>query len=130
MYHLGEGVEKDEKKTLYHLEEAAIGGHDFARHNLGYLEWKNGRIERAAKHWIIAAKLGYDDSLNALKEGYKKKGYVSKEDFAAALRGYQAAVDATKSPQREEAEIALQAVKALEKKSPAGDGRSSSAAKD
>jgi len=28
MYHLGEGVEKDEKKTLYHLEEAAIGGHD------------------------------------------------------------------------------------------------------
>ena len=106
MYHLGEGVEKDEKKTLYHLEEAAIGGHDIARHNLGYLEWKNGRIERAAKHWIIAAKLGYDDSLNALKECYKD-GIISKEDFAAALRGHQAAVDATKSPQREAAEAAL-----------------------
>ena len=30
-------------------------------------------------------------------------GNVSKEDFAAALRAHQAAVDATKSPQREAA---------------------------
>jgi hypothetical protein len=29
-------------------------------------------------------------------------GVVSKEDYAAALRGHQAAVDATKSKQREE----------------------------
>jgi hypothetical protein len=105
MYHLGEGVEKDEKKTLYHLEEAAIGGHDLARHNLGYLELKNGRLERAAKHWIIAANLGHDNALNALKSCYKD-GIISKEDFAAALRGHQAAVDATKSPQREAAEAA------------------------
>ena len=34
-YHLGHGVEKDEKKELFHLEEAAIGGHPKARHNLG-----------------------------------------------------------------------------------------------
>ena len=106
MYHLGEGVEKDERKKVYHLEEAAIGGHPKARHNLGYLEWKNGMLERAVKHWIIAAKLGYDDSLNALKSCYKD-GLISKEDFAAALRGHQAAVDATKSPQREAAEAAL-----------------------
>ena len=54
------------------------------------------------KHYIIAAKLGYDESLKAVKNLYKA-GCVSKEDFAAALRGYQAAIDATKSPQREEA---------------------------
>ncbi len=35
------------------------------------------------------------------------KGIVSKEDFAAALRAHQAAVDATKSTQREAAEAAL-----------------------
>ena len=35
------------------------------------------------------------------------EGFVSKEDFASALRAYQAAVDAIKSPQREEAEVAL-----------------------
>jgi hypothetical protein len=33
-----------------------------------------------------------------------KGGFFSKEDLADALRGHQAAVDATKSPQREAAE--------------------------
>ena len=35
-----------------------------------------------------------------------KPGLVNKDDFAAALRAHQAAVDATKSPQREAAERA------------------------
>jgi hypothetical protein len=52
---------------------------------------------------IIAAKLGYDDALNKLKE-YFAKGFVSKEDYASALRGHQVAVDATKSEQRDAAE--------------------------
>jgi hypothetical protein len=60
----------------------------------------NGRIKRAGKHFIIAANLGYDDSLKKLRECYAM-GVVQKEDFAAALRAHQAAVDATKSPQRE-----------------------------
>jgi hypothetical protein len=42
--------------------------------------------------------------------GYLKdlfvKGVASKEDYAAALRGYQAAVDAMKSAEREKAEEA------------------------
>jgi hypothetical protein len=38
--------------------------------------------------------------MQQLKECYVD-GHVSKEDFAAALRAHQAAVDATKSPQRE-----------------------------
>ena len=54
------------------------------------------------KHYIIAANLGYDNSLKRLRECYKY-GDVQKEDFAAALRAHQAAVDATKSPQRETA---------------------------
>eukprot|EP00986_Skeletonema_menzelii_P018229 scaffold26592_cov171-Skeletonema_menzelii.AAC.3 len=33
-----------------------------------------------------------------------KKGYVNKEDLASALRAQLAAEDATKSPQRDEAE--------------------------
>jgi hypothetical protein len=55
------------------------------------------------KHLIIAANQGDDGSLEMLKDAFGE-GLVSKEDFAAALRGHQAAVDATKSPQREEAE--------------------------
>jgi len=104
MYHEGNGVEKDEKKELHHLEEAAIAGHPVARHNLGCYEGMNGRMERAVKHLIIAANLGYDDSIKGLKE-YYANGQVSKEDFAAALRAHKAAVDATKSLQREEGEF-------------------------
>jgi TPR repeat protein len=86
------------------LEEAAIGGHPSARHNLGCEEACNGRLDRAVKHFIIAAKLGYDDSLLTLKKCYST-GHISKEDdFAAALRAHQAAFDATKSPQREATE--------------------------
>eukprot|EP00984_Skeletonema_dohrnii_P033556 scaffold30473_cov150-Skeletonema_dohrnii-CCMP3373.AAC.4 len=106
MYRNGEGVEKDKKKEVYHLEKVAICGDPCARHNLGVIEYFNGRPDRATKHFIIAAKLGYDNSMKMVKEGFKN-GLVSKEDFAATLRAHQAAVDATKSPQREEAEVAL-----------------------
>ena len=37
------GVEKNEKRGVYHLEQAAIGGHAGARYNLGCLEWRNGQ---------------------------------------------------------------------------------------
>jgi TPR repeat protein len=103
MYYEGEGVEKDEKKELYHLEETAIGGHPQARYNLGCYEGNAGRYDRACRHFIIAAKLGFDDALERVKEGFSR-GVVSKEDYASALRGHQTAVDATKSQQREEAE--------------------------
>jgi TPR repeat protein len=102
IYREGEGVEKDTKKELHHLEEAAIGGHPSARFNLGCHEVRNGRIIRAIKHYIIAANLGDDGALEQVKENFRR-GYVSKEDFEAALRGHQAAIDATKSEQREEA---------------------------
>ncbi len=100
-YEGGEGVEKDMKKAVYHMEESAIGGDPGARYNLGQYEVENGRYDRAMKHWIIAAKLGYDEALDVVKENFRR-GFVSKEDYAAALRGHQAAVDATKSAQREE----------------------------
>lgn len=86
-------------KSIYHLEEAAIGGHPNARHNLGALEDLRGNTYKAAKHFIIAANLGFDGSLKTLRK-YYQEGKVRKEDFAAALRAYQAAVEAAKSPQR------------------------------
>ena len=102
LYREGKGVEKDEKKLMYHAEQAAIRGHPMARHDLGFKEWENGRGDRAVRHWIIGAKLGFDRSLDNVKEGYKV-GHISKEDLTAALRGYQTAIEATKSVQRKEA---------------------------
>ena len=102
LYTKGEGVDRNKKKAMYHLEKAAIGGHPQARYNLAYAEELNGMTERAMRHYTIAAKLGHDDALDAVKKGYRG-GDVSKEEFEAALRGHQAAVNATKSELREEA---------------------------
>ena len=60
MYHEGKGVEEDIGKNNFHLE-AAIGGHPHARYHLGWHENNNGNVERAVKHWIIAATQGQDD---------------------------------------------------------------------
>jgi len=100
LYQNGHGVEKEMRKVIHHWEEAAIGGHPRARHNLGWHEGNNGRYERAVKHLIIAAKLGLDDSIKTLMENFKG-GFVQKDELAAALRAHKGAVDATKSPQRE-----------------------------
>ena len=106
---------------MYHLEEAAIGGHPFARHNLGVHEWRNNNHDRAVKHWIIAANQGNNNSIKILAKAFKnqeafKKKLVSKEDLAAfqpkcelinkdvladTLRAHKAAVDATKSKHRD-----------------------------
>ena len=109
MYRLGQGVEMDEKKQVYHLEKAAIGGHAEARHNLGCHEGNNGRMERAVKHFIIAANMGHEGSMKALWKCYAK-GFVKNEVLTATLHTHQAAVDATKSAQREEAEEFLKSI--------------------
>jgi TPR repeat protein len=106
MYRKGEGDEKDIKKSVYHLEEAAIGGHADARYNIGLQEIENRRIYRAMKHFIIAAKQGENDSLKAVKINFRR-GFMSEEDYEATLRGHQAAVDATKSEQRDAAAAAF-----------------------
>ena len=101
----GDGVEKDEEKAVYHYEKAAIGGHPYARNNLGCIEERNGRVDRAVKHWIISAKLGEIDSMKKLWGQYKQ-GHISKEELEATLRAHHAAIDAMKSPQREAAAAA------------------------
>ena len=88
------------------MEKSAIGGHHLARHNLGCEEGNKCSFDRARKHFIIAANLGYHDSLELIKDRYAN-GHASKEDYADALRAYQAAVGETKSAQREKAEEAI-----------------------
>ena len=60
LYDKGEGVKKDEKKVVFHLEQAAMGGNPFARNSLPKLETLNGRHDRAVKHninWSVPAVL-------------------------------------------------------------------------
>ena len=106
MYHGGHGVEMDEKKEIHHLEEAAIGGDIVARNDLGVLEQRNGRFERAEKHFTIAANLGCKDSMIMLKH-LQLRGFVSYDDLNTVIHTHQAALDAMKSPQREAGEANL-----------------------
>ena len=103
LYHSGQGVDKNVRKGIHHMEKAAIGGHPEARFNLGVIECTNGNVKRAVKHWVIAATQGEDQSIKFLMELFRG-GIFSKDVLAAALRAHHAAVDATKSPQRKEAE--------------------------
>jgi hypothetical protein len=100
MYYNGEGVEDDEEKKVYHYEKAAIGGHPWARYNLGCIEEENGNMKKAVKHFIIAANLGLEESMKVLWEHYSARN-ITKEDLDATLRIHQAALDEMKSPERE-----------------------------
>jgi len=106
MYEEGEGVEKDEEKVMYHWGKAAIGGHPIARHNLAVIERGNGNMERAVKHFIIAANLGNEGSMKELWKHYSA-GNITKEELDATLRTHQTAIDAMKSEQRDAAEVVL-----------------------
>jgi TPR repeat protein len=103
IYWNGKGVEEDKEKAVNHYEKAAIGGHPRARHNLACIEGGNGNVEKAAKHWIIAANLGYENSMKSLWLEFKD-GNITKEDLDGTLRIHQAAIDETKSEQRKAGE--------------------------
>ena len=102
-YSKGEGVEKDEEKAVYHYEKAAIGGDPEARHDLGCLEERDGNMEKAVKHYIIAANLGDEKSMKLLWWHYSA-GNITKEELDATLRTHHAAINEMKSPEREAAE--------------------------
>ena len=66
---------------------------------------REGSMAKSVKHLTIAANLGLDEAIDALRKCYGNE-LVSKEDFLAALRGYQVAVNEMKNSQRDAAEIA------------------------
>ena len=101
-YQYGHGVEVQNKKAMHYYELAAIGGGVQSRHNLGIMEKKTGNMERALRHFIIAAEGGFVKSLQNIKSLYSY-GHATKEDYTKALRSYQTYLDEIKSKQRDEA---------------------------
>jgi len=101
-YKYGRAVKMDVEKARHYWELAAIGGISEARFNLGCLEGNTGNNEKALKHWMIATKDGDTNSLEYVKRMYGY-GDATKDDYANALRSYQAYLDEIKSDQRDEA---------------------------
>jgi len=84
-YENGQGVETDFAK-VHHFEIASIGGHESARYALGWYEERvKGNMDRAVKHYVLAANCGYDDGIKAVGKVYKL-GLVTKDGYAASLR--------------------------------------------
>jgi TPR repeat protein len=75
------------KKAKFHCEAAAIAGHEIARYNIGIMEFESGNMERAIKHWTIAASAGYHIAMHALRQLFEK-GLVSRESIDSTLDAY------------------------------------------
>jgi TPR repeat protein len=67
-YDFGHGVEIDKKKAIHYYKLAAIGGDVYSRYNLGAVEGEDGNMNRALKHYMIAAGGGIDLSLKEIHE--------------------------------------------------------------
>eukprot|EP00956_Cyclotella_meneghiniana_P018542 scaffold30957_cov23-Cyclotella_meneghiniana.AAC.1 len=111
-YYLGRGVQVDMKKAIHHYEVAAMTGSTRGRYNLGQIEAHYGNHDRAIRHYMIAAKCGHDNSLLAVKRGFKD-GLVTKEDFEKTLRDHKASTDETKSEQRDRAREMVKRLKVI-----------------
>ena len=99
----GNGVERDEEMAKHYWELAAIGGDVSARQNLGIYEMNETyNIDRALKHYMIAAGGGHMSSLDSIRQLYVN-GDATKDDYTKALRSRQTYLDEIKSDQRDEA---------------------------
>ena len=101
-YELGEGVEREAKMARHYDKLAVLGGDATARHNLGNAENNACNVDRALKHYMIAAGGGRAESLTMIQKLYSN-GLATKDDYMAALRAYQAYLKEIKSEQRDEA---------------------------
>ena len=106
-------LEIDMKEAVYNWELAAMRGDSVARHNLGLYEHKAGNVERALKHYLMSVKGGSSGSLKNIKDLYSK-GKATKDEYAKALRSYQAYLSEVKSSQRDEAAAAREDYKYFE----------------
>jgi len=105
-YYHGGGVEIDKKKGKHYYELAAMSGSVNARYNLGVAEMVAGNIERAYKHFIIAARAGCDDSLDEVRVVYMTGlGFVTKDEYASTVQAYRERQKEMKSEMRDKAAI-------------------------
>ena len=90
----------DMKKAKFHLEAGAMAGNKVARNNIGILEYVAGNMDRAIKHWIIAASAGeYNAMYNLLVS--LKEGSISRESMDSTLAAYNSSCAETRSESRD-----------------------------
>ena len=101
-YMNGMGVAQDKARAVSCWESAAMQGCAGSRQLLGAVEGDDGRYDRALRHFLISAKMGFEDALDAIKY-MLAHGHATKPQYAEALKGYRDALEETKSHDRDEA---------------------------
>ena len=96
IYHDGGAL----KKAKFHVETAAMAGHEGARHNLGVMEAESGNMERAPKHWNIAASAGHCSAMHNLQLSFEL-GRVTKESIDSTLAAYNSSCAEMRSEARD-----------------------------
>ena len=95
------GINQDIARGIRYWESGAMQGGASSRHSLGLVERNNNEFDRAMRHFMISAKMGYKDSLDAIKDMFAK-GLATKAQYVEGLKGYQEAIEDMMSPDRDE----------------------------
>ena len=90
----------DWKKTKFHLEAAAMAGHEVARNNLGSMDGNSGNHDRAMKHLTIGASAGCYDAMQKLRLFFEE-GFVSRGTIDSTLKAYNSSCAKMRSEARD-----------------------------
>jgi hypothetical protein len=92
----------DEFKAKHYFEKAAMAGCTDSRFNLGCIDANAGSLDRAIKHWMIAATCGEIQAVNKIKKAMTD-GDATRDHYAQALRGYTEYLKDVRSNERDRA---------------------------
>ena len=81
-----------------------MAGHEEARSKLGGIEGSSGNVElpleRAIKHWKIAASAGHFHSMDPLRTGFEQ-GVISRDAIDSTLTAYNSSCKEMRSEARD-----------------------------
>lgn len=73
--------------------KTAMQGHAESRYNLGCIEEDKGNHDhRAVRHWLMFAKMVYENSAKNIKKSFMEGVAATRDQYAKALKGYQEAM--------------------------------------
>mmetsp|Transcript_36280 Transcript_36280/g.61860 ORF Transcript_36280/g.61860 Transcript_36280/m.61860 type:complete len:298 (-) Transcript_36280:117-1010(-) len=74
-------------RIIYYFEKAAIKGSVNARVNVGRIERDAGNMDRATRHFKLAAEAGHEEAMNIIWKGYRAGDMdITRDDFNTLLR--------------------------------------------
>jgi len=92
-------IQKDRGKAIRLFTKGARLGYPECLKNLGVMLFKDGQGDSAAQCFLKAASGGLQNALGAVKEFFMAK-LITKEDYASALRSFQAVHDQINTEER------------------------------